>query len=321
MIGSYANVILNPSAKITWNDLRPYATYSSGAFGIGCNVSDSRDQGYLQGVVALSALFDPDVAVRSTWKSVLVSALAGDQNCKGTDNSWASSAGYWFGQGPVLALTNGSAIVTGAGLTTGNTGCSVTAMVREQRQMDLPQLTGTGFTSGSMIVVTGTRSGAPYSGFYKYSGTSSPLTLSVLWPGDSGAITWAIASNDGISAIGTSNADTQLHKNWVCRLDSPTQFTLQRPWDGSNTSSARIRTTNIAGFGQQPFMLGIKTKAMKWSSACGRSNGFRWVTHRFCLSSPTGCTPPAMTRSRKGYITPECSASANHTLPPPLPGL
>jgi hypothetical protein len=266
VVGSYANVVLNSSAQITWNDLRPYATYSSANFGVGCNYNDSRDQGYLQSTIALSALFETDPSIQSTMYTVLLAALSDDTACKGSDNSWSNSNAYWIGSGPFLTLATGSAIVTGAGLTALNTGCNVTAMGTGTVTNGSAVLTGTGFTSGSMIVVTGTMSGAPYSGFYQYSGTSSPLTLSVLWPGDSGAVTWAITSTDNFSAIAASNADPQLSKNWVCRIDSPTQLTLQRVWDGAGTSSARIYTSNLTGFGQQPFMLGIKTKAMKWSS-------------------------------------------------------
>ena len=261
-LGSMANVILNSSAAINWYDLRPYVSVGGSVGSYGCNGWDTRDSGYLQSILTLGAVYDPDGSIRSGWKSSLASALTRDLNCKGTDNSWANSA-YWNTGSPALTVTTGSAVVTGTGLTAGNTGCAVTAMGTGTATNGSATLTGTGFTSGAMIVVTGTMSGAPYSGFYQYSGTSSPLTLSALWPGDSGPITWAISSTLSAMSIGTSNTDPQLSKNWVCRLDSGSQLVLQRPWDGGNTSSAHIA---FGGKGQQPYMLGIKAHSLQWGA-------------------------------------------------------
>jgi hypothetical protein len=41
---------------------------------------------------------------------------------------------------------------------------------------------------------------------------------------------------------------------------------LHRPWDGPTESNARLFSYVLAGFGQQPFLLGIKTTAMTWAA-------------------------------------------------------
>jgi len=266
-VGAIANVLLNSSAQIGWPDVRPYV--AAGAIGAsGCNDKDARDSGYLQAMLTLGANFDPDGTKRAIWKVSLGAVLTRDQNCKQTDNSW-TTASLWGAYSPHLSLINGSAVATGTGLTASNTGCHVTASGTGTATNGSATLTGTGFISGNMIAVTGTRSGSPYTGFYKYSGTTSPLTLSALWPGDTGSITWMIDSFGGVASIGETQNDAQLAKNWVCRLDSSTQITLQRNWDGANSTTGHIYvygTNGISGKGQQPYMLGIKTHAFTWAS-------------------------------------------------------
>ena len=267
-LGAIVNVLLNTAAPITWNDMRPYI--SVGAIGaVGCNGTDTRDSGYLQAMLTLGANHDPDAGLRVGWKSSLASVLTRDQNCKGSDNSWANGF-YHNTSSPHLTLTNGSAVATGIGLTAGNTGCKVTASGTGSATNGSATLTGTGFAAGTMIAVTGALGGSPYTGFYSYSGTSSPLTLSVLWPGDSGSITWMITSGSyatWAATIGVDGNDAQLAKNWVCMLDSDTQITLQRAWDGpGTTTSNHIYSGNLSGFGQQPYMLGIKAHAFNWAS-------------------------------------------------------
>jgi len=266
-IGAIANVLLNSAAQITWSDVRPYI--AAGAIGAkGCNDLDARDSGYLQAMLALGANFDPDATLRAGWKAKLAAVLTRDQNCKQADNSW-TTASLWGPYSPHLTLAYGSAVATGTGLTAANTGCHVTASGTGSATNGSATLTGAGFTSGSMIAVTGTRNGSPYTGFYKYSGTSSPLTLSALWPGDTGSVTWMIDSFGGVASIGESQNDPQLAKNWVCSLDSSTQITLQRNWDGLNSNASHIYVygaNGISGKGQQPYMLGIKTHAFTWAS-------------------------------------------------------
>ncbi|MFH1110989.1 MAG: hypothetical protein V1790_17590 [Planctomycetota bacterium] len=265
-LGAIANVLLNSSAPIGWGDVRPYV--AGGAIGAaGCYDYDARDSGYLAAALTLGANFDPDATKRAAWKASLTAVLTRDQNCKQTDNSWATS--LWNNASPHLTLTNGSATAAGTGLTATNTGCKVTASGTGSATSASATLTGSGFTSGNMIAVTGTRSGSPYTGFYKYTGTSSPLTLSALWPGDTGSITWMIDSFGGVATIGESQDSAQLAKNWVCRLDSAIQITLQRAWDGANSTTSHIYVygaNGIAGRGQQPFMLGVKTHAFTWAS-------------------------------------------------------
>ncbi len=66
-------------------------------------------------------------------------------------------------------------------------------------------------------------------------------------------------------SIATSPNDlTNLAKNWACQWSggSPNQFTLNRNWDGPSTDGSHIyhpSIFNLSGYGQQPFMLGIKS--------------------------------------------------------------
>ena len=43
-------------------------------------------------------------------------------------------------------------------------------------------------------------------------------------------------------------------------------MTLNRPWDGPSEENAVLFSYVLAGFGQQPFMLGIKTTEMEFAS-------------------------------------------------------
>ena len=109
--------------------------------------------------------------------------------------------------------------------------------------------------------------GAPYTGYFQF--TLSPngtITLAALWPGDSGRATFVIENNDFLSTIATSNNDPQLKKNWACTWNNPSQITLNRPWDGPTETGAHLYSYVLAGFGQQPYMLGIKITQMKYAS-------------------------------------------------------
>ena len=72
-----------------------------------------------------------------------------------------------------------------------------------------------------------------------------------------------------MTTIATSNNDPQLAKNWACTWNSPSQITLNRPWDGPTETGAYAYSYVLAGFGQQPFMLGIHITQMKFASQIG----------------------------------------------------
>lgn len=123
---------------------------------------------------------------------------------------------------------------------------------------------GTGLVDGNKIVITGTLAGEPYVGTFQFKQAGNVVgTLAALWPGDTGVFSYVIENNDYLSAIGTDENDPQLTKNWSCTWNNASQVTLNRPWDGPTNSNAHLFSSVLAGFGQQPFMLGIKTTQMK----------------------------------------------------------
>jgi len=78
--------------------------------------------------------------------------------------------------------------------------------------------------------------------------------------------TFVIENNDYLTTIAASNDDPQMKKNWACTWNSPSQITLNRPWDGPTEAGAHPYSYVLAGFGQQPFMLGVHITAMKFAS-------------------------------------------------------
>ena len=124
-------------------------------------------------------------------------------------------------------------------------------------------------TGASTLVITGTLGGSPFTGSYVYSGSGSSATLSVLWPGDTGNVTWMsvnipLSTDAGaLTAFATGSSDySDLANNYACIWNSATSLTLDHPWKGATGSNFYGYSSNLAGFGQQPFMLGIKTYGM-----------------------------------------------------------
>ncbi len=100
--------------------------------------------------------------------------------------------------------------------------------------------------------------GLPYTGFFQFSvNTDDTITMAALWPGDSGTATFIIENNDYLTTIATGNNDPQMTRNWACTWNSASQVTLNRPWDGPTETGAYAYSYVLAGFGQQPFMLGV----------------------------------------------------------------
>ncbi len=263
VIGAFANLVLNPATKLAWSDLRNFA--ARGAIGsAGCNAYDSRDSGYLEGWLVLAALFDPDQTQRSQWSAALQSVYDREANCKQLDNSWANSS-LFNTTGPQLIVTNGSSAVTGSGLPSSI--CYGIASGTVTVTNGSANFTGTGLVNGNKITITGTLGGALYNGTFQFTQAGGSLgTLAALWPGDSGTFPFVIENNDWVTTIGTDDGDPQLKRNWACTWNNPSQITLHRPWDGPTESNARLFSYVLAGFGQQPFLLGIKTTAMTWAA-------------------------------------------------------
>jgi len=280
VVGAFADLVTNPTSALKWSDVRQFAV--TGSIGnSGCNDWDTRDSGYLGAYLALAANFDPDQAMHAEWKTQLEALYSRDVRCKGGDNSWSN--GFYFNSsaGPPLTMTTGSATVTGAGIPPGL--CFGVAAGTVTVANGSATITGTGLVDGNKIDITATSNGSPYVGMFRFTqsgGTSG--TLGAIWPGDSGTFPYLIENNDNLSTIGTNSDDPQLSKNWACTWNSTSQITLNRPWDGPSESNAVLFSYPLAGFGQQPFMLGVKTTQMKFGS---QTDDFRLAMHYGQLAS------------------------------------
>lgn len=271
VIGGFAAAILDTEDpnRPKWTDLRGFA--KRGSIGkSGCNVHDARDSGYLGAWLTLAAGFDPDPALRAEWQSRLQQLLVRDQTCKGDDNSWANGF-LWTAASVPLTMTPDSPVVTGANIPQGL--CYGVASGSMSVANGSAQGYGTGFVAGKKIAVTGTMGGLPYTGFFRFKvEADGSIMMSALWPGDSGAATWVIENNDNMTTIGVSPSDPQLKRNWACTWNSPSRITLNRPWDGPAVRDAHLYSYAVAGFGQQPFMVGIKLTQMKLASQLGEGS-------------------------------------------------
>ena len=272
--GVVANTVLDGRTK-NWTGLRTFANRGVAAIGEDCN-TDTRENAYELSWLAFAALFDPvdtgsptDPNQRSYWKSKLAAAAARDTTCGGSDHSWKTGF-YWDpNQYPALTVTNGSAVATGSNLAASM--CPYIANGAGFATANSAVISGSGFQAGQKIVITGTRLGQPYTGDFEFrADSSSQVTLSVLWPGDAGPITWMIEGNEVteyFTTIATDNiSDPRFGQIWACRLDNPSQITLNRPWVGNGTETVHLFRYNLVGRGVQPFMLGIKTSQMHWGS-------------------------------------------------------
>jgi hypothetical protein len=265
VVGGFAAAILDTSdpKRPSWSDLRGLAR--NGSIGdSGCNDYDTRDSGYLGAWLTLAADYDPDPAERSNWQARLAQLFSRDRKCKGSDNSW-SNGFLWNNASAPLKMTNGSPVATGNGIPPGM--CfgiaRGTIVVTKGSAAGL----GSGFVPGKKIAITGTMNGSPYTGFFEFSvNHDGSIAMAALWPGDSGQATWVIENNEYLTTIGVGNNDPQLSKNWACTWNSSSQITLNRPWDGPPETGAHAYSYVLAGFGQQPYMLGIKITQMKFAS-------------------------------------------------------
>jgi hypothetical protein len=282
VIGAFANVLLNPATKLTWSDVRHYAVTGS-IGGTGCNAFDTRDSGYLESWVTLAALFDPDTTQRNGWRTALQAINTRNNNCRNQGatnypaetNSW-SNGFVWAPNGSVLTPTTGSTAVTGTAIpaSTCRGLAAGTAKLATQAGR-LTALTGTFVSGGNSVIIAGTKAGSPFVAQFQISFLDgSNVAMAGLWPGDTGNVTWMeanidlIANSDNIMTIASGGDDLQnLTKNWECIWNSGSSITLNRPWDGVNSGPLYSARFALAGYGQQPYMLGIKTMGMRWASA------------------------------------------------------
>lgn len=269
VIGGFVSAIL--TGRTSWSDLRGFARWGSiGASG--CNDYDTRDSSYLGTWLTLAALYDPDPVQRSNWKTSLGALFGRDNTCKRSDNSWAN--GFLFNNGsfPALTMTAGAATATGVNLPSSI--CLGRATGTLSATSGSASISGSGFVAGNQIVITGTRNSAVYVGVFRYQLNSpTSLTLAALWPGDTGTgLSYVIEGPSSLgydgdyqTSIGQSANDPQLSKNWSCVWNNASQITLNRAWDGP-TGTAYLFKYVLAGYGQQPYMLGIKTLQMDYGS-------------------------------------------------------
>ena len=266
VIGAITDLATNPDTLLSWDDVRAFVKRGASAAQWGCNSTDTRDSGYLEAWVALSARYDPDPQYRRQWEDALAQTYQRDKACQHEDRSWSNGFIFNASNSPPLTLTNGSTTVRGSGLKPGLcfgvTSGSVTVTNGSST------ISGPGLVKGAKIALTGTRDGKPFVGFYQFSlgASSDSAVISAVWLGDSGVAGYIVENNDFLTTIAQDNTDAQLSKNWACTYVAPTELQLNRPWDGPDTQRGHIYSYALAGYGQQPFMLGIKTTAMVWAS-------------------------------------------------------
>ena len=295
-LGGLANTVLNSSALTHWPDLRPWASIALNWFNANhgnCNNNspfDTRDQAYYGLYLTMAGIFDPDGTQQASWLTGMGSAgngagtLGRDNLCKRADNSFAVGI---LG-GPTIHLTHGSAIATGTGLTPALCAGVASGTIAVTNGSAMATL-----VTGSLgnpatnynIVIRDTASNPNYVGFFQFSFNGSRVTLAGLWPGASGTFSFLVQDTSqnggGMTAIGADGTDAdnvRLVEAWACTYNSPTQITLNRPWDDSVTGgtvhpdgdyiiyASGNYGAGVAGYFQQPFMFGIKTKLVSYAA-------------------------------------------------------
>ena len=302
-ISGFMSKLTNPNSLVTWQTLRNYAAQGEAAansFASNCNQS-TRDIGGQLTWLILAAEYDPSTTsgdcgnaggCRGRWIADLATMQAADETCKQSDNSWANNNIWNNNQftgggaaGPAITLTNGSVtgyvptgipsgLCTGVAIGSGTIAVSTGGfVVTGSTAVPTPTLAAP-YTE---IVLTGTKGGTTYVTPFQYSGSGgsgSTITLSGIWPGDAGNITWMALSVPGyvppggngsgaMTAFGKDITDVALTTNYSCYQVNADTFTLTEPFQG--TTSALYYGWNffpVNGYGQQPFMLGIKSYGM-----------------------------------------------------------
>lgn len=291
-LGAWVSYLTDPDTKVSISDLRTYATIgvrmATNFASMGCNAyDDTRDSGWAFAGLILAAIYDPDttstnapggIPWRTYWQNNLATMQTDDNACENqtpsANNSWANGF-IWNANTAASTLTNGSTAVAGTGFTSSMCAGIGTGTGSATNGSATVTITAGSLTNSSgdhSLVITGTRGGTAYTGsfVYTYSG-SGTATLSVMWPGDTGNITWMSTTanvnntTNSLMVFATSHNDlTDLSNNYACMFDSPTSLTLDHAWQGATGSGYFGYWGNLAGFGQQPFMLGIKALGMHY---------------------------------------------------------
>jgi hypothetical protein len=273
--GMVAGAVLDGRAS-NWYALRRLAT-SAAANNYVTNANhtllncdaDVRESSYQLSWIALAAMFDPDSASRQTWQKTLDTTYERDNACKGPKNEFptiftAASGSY--------NLTNGSAAVTGQGISQSLCPITVTGIIAVTKGSTVA--TGTGFVPDAKIVIPGTLNGSQY--LYRSLFTVvSPTVISLASPydGDSGTYSYQIEPDQySLSFINYADQTTNISKfhsdanyYFSCVWNNAQQITLDHPWPGQ-TGTYGVQRYNEIGYGTEPFFDGIKTFAMRYAS-------------------------------------------------------
>jgi hypothetical protein len=297
VIGGIANAMLSDTGHGTqWKNIRSYAIGAIGGYPgpasphNDCNNDDSREKGYQGAFLALAAEFDPDttssyapggISWHQYWQNNLGQYAANEGACANqfgsTEYSWRSTFYGWpesQSSANAVTLTSGSAAGTGTGLANNfcfGIGQASNATVTNGSSV----VTGTSFpTSGwNRVAITGPgltdRNGGSVPTLWVYatpnSSTQFTIGFGATWPGATSGSASVIFDNssargDAVTSFMSTEADPMAQQEWSCIYNSSTSITLNRPWTGSNGVNY-ASSSNIVGFGVQPFMLGIRQYA------------------------------------------------------------
>jgi hypothetical protein len=274
MLGVFAAAVLDGDRASNWSGLRTFAQQGLlTAQQNNCD-QDLRETAYQLSWLALAAQFDPDPTQRAYWQNGLTTAAyTRDSGCKRADNSFAT-AFYWTPSVLQLTATQGSQTATAINGTFPTNACYSTASgtaVATKGSSLLSVMSGAFVPpSGSYkLLVGGTLNGARYdlSTQFDYNSPAS-LTMSALWPGDSGTVYWSIENNDYLSWVMTISQGPTDTANFgqimSCSLTDATHIQLYRPWP-SASGTFNYFYYNLVGRGTQTFMAGIKTLQMRFA--------------------------------------------------------
>jgi hypothetical protein len=205
----------------------------------------------------MAARYETDPTDKAAFIASLATLLAREQTCQQGDGFYPSYNYYNFFS-PTVTFTTGSTAGTGTGIPAGL--CASVATGTATATNGSATIAGSGLPAVGAAVsisISGTRGGQPFSWQGRWSGSGSSITLSGLWAGDSGTITW-ISHSDGYHTM-FSNAvdDATFNTANPCFWNSSSSITLGKPWGGANGSFTNYRG-NLVGAGVQPFMAGIK---------------------------------------------------------------
>lgn len=277
VLGGLAAAVLDGKTS-NWSALRTFANYGIGSIPQPCDY-DLRENAYALSWLAMAAVFDPDLTLRANWIAQLGNAYTRDNRCKANDNSFKPTT-FNTSSTPALTMTNGSTAVTGTAVPDICNNAATVTGVTVTSGSDI--VTGTGFLPGNgtwKFAVDGTVGGVPtYLSFDYIYDSPSQIHLSGMYPGATASgLTGLIDKNangylgEHMLVFGTGPADTQLAKAWSCVWNNSSRITLDRPWDGPTSSAVYGYRGNVAGIGQQPFVLGIKTLQMSLASKVASS--------------------------------------------------